>query len=159
MNYKGLLQKYCQKNKFKFCLPVYFGKPTICLFIDIENKPKIIDEIIEKIDLKYKNFNELIKFYVCRSSDYNFNERKYIGLEKVIEQEYTYGAEHKYASKMNMIFTCGKVSHMYNHIGIIADDHFGNSLVEIINEHNMENTSKLLRNIDDVIDFLQSISF
>ena len=144
-----------ENNKIKFNIETdCSGKTKTSLFIDIENKQRIIEEIEQKIDVNYKNFIDNIDIYVVMSSNHHLFEKMKVG--DFYNLEWTYSS-YKDAADIYMSYLCGQKLSLYENIGIITSDHFGNSLVDILNEESCTNC-KLLKNIDEIIKFLNNMS-
>lgn len=141
-------------------LEINLHNKKTCIFVDIENKQNILNEIIEKINIKFQKFNKNIDFYICYSPNCKIDFSKYINkdIDKIFKY-YKTESLYKDAADISLVYLSGKISHKYNNIGIITSDHFGYSLVDIITENNKNKNIKLLDNINDIILFLQEISF
>ena len=144
-----------ENNKIKFNIETdCFGKTKTSLFIDIENKQKIIEEIKEKIDINYKKFINNIDIYVVMSTNHHLFGK--MEVNDFYNLEWTYSS-YKDAADIYMAYLCGQKLLLYENIGIVTSDHFGNSLVDILNEESCTNC-KLLKNIDEIIEFLCDVS-
>ena len=142
-------------------IEINLSNKKTCIFVDIENKPNILNEIIEKINIKFEKFNTNIDFYICYSANCKIDFSKYINNNNInkIFKFYKTNSLYKDAADVGLIYLSGKLSHKYKNIGIITSDHFSYSLVEIIKENNKNKNVKLLNNIDEIILFLREISF
>jgi len=150
----NLIIKKEEEKKLKFNLKTdYSGKKIVALFIDIENKQKIIDEIRSKINTEYKEFIENIDIFIVLSTNHHLYEKlKVPDFYEICSVDSSY----KDAADIYLSYLCGSKCHLYEHVGVLTGDHFGNSLVDIINHEGIE--GKLLRNIDDIIQFLNNLS-
>ncbi len=97
-------------------------------------------------------FQDSVYFYVFIS--------KYHHLYKKIKDTkycvvFEIDSPNKDAADVYMTYMCASLGEDFKNIGIVTGDHFGHTLVQILKDE--DKNSRLLRDIDDIIDFFEEI--
>ena len=152
------IKKKSESEKYSFNIPLTEEfQPTTAIFIDIENKQTILKDLEEKINLNSISNSEhglqdSVYFYVFIS--------KYHHLYKKIKDTkyctvFDIDSPNKDAADVYMTYMCASLGEDFENIGIVTGDHFGHTLVQILNGECKN--ARLLRDIDDIIDFFETV--
>jgi hypothetical protein len=145
-----------EKHSFNIHLTEEF-QPTTSLFIDIENKQTILNDLEERINMdcfsNHENgFQDSVYFYVFISKYHHLYKKikdtKYCAVFEI-------DSPNKDAADVYMTYMCASLGEDFKNIGIVTGDHFGHTLVQILKDE--DKNSRLLRDIDDIIDFFEEI--
>ena len=152
------IEKKNESEKLSFSIPLTEDfQPTTALFIDIENKQTILNDLEERINMNcFSNYEhglqDNVYFYVFIS--------KYHHLYKKIKDTkyctvFDIDSPNKDAADVYMTYMCASLGESFKNIGIVTSDHFGHTLVHILKDEGKN--SRLLRDIDDIIDFFETV--